>query len=310
MNDFGFRQTKPKIKRITFQKRDLLTLHLEDGRLISAPLACFPGIVALSPSQRRQYHIADDNIILFRDDDEVYHIQDFLGTYETNAYESPNAAQKLQTDYLADFRRIIISMGGVEDLPVNENLFFRLTDQWELDHSIPDDLIFHRIPTDDIISRLKKSSLHETKHKFHLPNGIICGEVQGEQGFTGFSAIFRDQGWLVLPSELSERYKYLYTNILVASIGLEYAYPKRQELLVETERLALASMLPQDEMVKLFGLRLSTFPESYREEVANHFNVPFDYVLKRANHLGLLLIKDYQGIQSGLSNSEQNKYMA
>jgi len=93
MNDFGFKTAKPEIKRITFQKRDLITLHLEDGRQISAPLDNFPGIAALSPGQRRQYHVADGDIILFRDDDEVYHIEDFLGTYETNAYKSPGATQ-------------------------------------------------------------------------------------------------------------------------------------------------------------------------------------------------------------------------
>lgn len=90
MSNFGFRETRPTIKRITFLKRDRITLHLEDGRQILTPLV---SIAALSPSQRRQYHIADGDIILFRDDDEVYHIQDFLGTYETNAYKSPGATQ-------------------------------------------------------------------------------------------------------------------------------------------------------------------------------------------------------------------------
>lgn len=57
--------------------------------MLAAPLSHFPGIANLSPAQRRRYHIADDTILMFRDDDEVYHIQDFLGTYETNAYQSP-----------------------------------------------------------------------------------------------------------------------------------------------------------------------------------------------------------------------------
>lgn len=93
MSNFGFKETRPEIRRITFQKRDVITLHLEDGRQILAPLANFPGIGALSPEQRRRYHIADGTIILFHDDDEVYHIQDFLGSYETNAYKSPGATQ-------------------------------------------------------------------------------------------------------------------------------------------------------------------------------------------------------------------------
>lgn len=89
MREIGFNESKPEILRISFLKAGFITLHLQDGRLLSAPLSRFPGIANLSPSQRRQYHIADGDILLFRDDDEVYHIQDFLGTYETNAYQSP-----------------------------------------------------------------------------------------------------------------------------------------------------------------------------------------------------------------------------
>ena len=47
-------------------------------------------------------------------------------------------------------------------------------------------------------------------------------------------------------------------------------------------------MLPEEEVRKFFGLRLSKFPESFRSEVANYFNLPFDYVLKRANFLGMV----------------------
>ncbi len=83
-------------------------------------------------------------------------------------------------------------------------------------------------------------------------------------------------------------YKNLFLNILAASIGLEHLYPSRAELLVEAERVALAAMLSEEEVRKFFGLRLSKFPDSFRSEVSNYFNLPFDYVLKRANHLGLV----------------------
>lgn len=61
--------------------------------MIYIPLSNFPGIANLTAGQRRQYSIIDDNILMFRDDDEVYHIQDFLGTYDTNAYQSPGKQQ-------------------------------------------------------------------------------------------------------------------------------------------------------------------------------------------------------------------------
>lgn len=85
----SFKTTRPVIEQISFRKAGFIGIQLEDGRLIYIPLVNFPGIANLSSSQRRQYSIIDDTILLFRDDDEVYHIQDFLGTYETNAYQSP-----------------------------------------------------------------------------------------------------------------------------------------------------------------------------------------------------------------------------
>lgn len=93
MRDVGFNTVKPEITRVSFSKPGFVTLHLGDGRSLAAPLTRFPGIAQLSPTQRRRYHIADGDILMFRDDDEVYHIQDFLGTYETNAYQSPGKQQ-------------------------------------------------------------------------------------------------------------------------------------------------------------------------------------------------------------------------
>ena len=89
MNDTrSFRTVKPIIERISFRKPGYMTIQLEDGRMLLAPLNHFPTIAGLTATQRRQYQIIDDTILLFRDDDEVYHVQDFLGTYETNAYQS------------------------------------------------------------------------------------------------------------------------------------------------------------------------------------------------------------------------------
>ncbi len=190
---------------------------------------------------------------------------------------------QLQIDFLAAFRRMLISLGNPENLPVNESLFMRMTDQWESTRVMPADLLFHKSPVEAVVFRLQK-----TDDRLRFPDELIAGEIRGEQGLTGFSAKFREQGWVILPAELSAMYKNLFLNILAASVGLEYLYPSRVELLAEAERVALAAMLPEEEVRKFFGLRLSKFPDSFRSEVANYFNLPFDYVLKRANHIGLV----------------------
>ncbi|UFH56693.1 hypothetical protein [Spirosoma sp. KNUC1025] len=190
---------------------------------------------------------------------------------------------QLQIDFLAAFRQMLVSLGSPENLPVNENLFMRMTDQWENTRAIPANLLFQKSPVEAVVFRLQK-----TDDRLRFPDEFIAGEIRGEQGLTGFSAKFREQGWVILPSELSAMYKNLFLNILAASIGLEYLYPSRKELLAEAERTALAAMLPEAEIRKFFGLRLSRFPDSFRSEVSNYFNLPFDYVLKRANHLGMV----------------------
>ena len=195
---------------------------------------------------------------------------------------------QLQIDFLAAFRRMLISLGNPENLPVNESLFMRMTDQWESTRVMPADLLFHKSPVEAVVFRLQKADRESEANRLRFPDELIAGEIRGEQGLTGFSAKFREQGWIILPAELSAMYKNLFLNILTASIGLEYLYPSRAELLAEAERVALAAMLPEDEVRKFFGLRLSKFPDSFRSEVANYFNLPFDYVLKRANHLGLV----------------------
>ena len=208
---------------------------------------------------------------------------------------------QLQIDFLAAYRQMLVSLGSSDNLPVNESLFMRMTDQWENTRAIPADLLFTKSPIEAVVFRLQKTDRDAGSDRLRFPDEFIAGEIRGEKGLTGFSAKFREQGWVILPSELSAMYKNLFLNILAASVGLEYLYPSRKELLAEAERVALAAMLPEAEVRKFFGLRLSRFPESFRSEVANYFNLPFDYVLKRANHLGMV---SEEVIEEARSNSQ------
>lgn len=193
---------------------------------------------------------------------------------------------QIQIDFLANFRQMLVSLGSPENLPVNENLFLRMTDQWEATHVLPADLLFTKSPIEAIVFRMKKFDAQTNRLQF--PAEVIGGEIRGERGLTGFAALFREQAWVILPAELSAMYRNLFLNILTAAVGLAHLSLSKAELLVEAERTALSVMLPEEEVRKFFGLRLSKFPESFRSEVANYFNLPFEYVLRRANHLGMV----------------------
>lgn len=191
-----------------------------------------------------------------------------------------------QTDFLANSRQMLISLGNADNLIQNEALFVRMTDQWESRQALPADLLFQKSPVEAVVYRLQKEDRASGMERLRFPSDLIAGELRGTPGLTGFSAIFREQGWIILPAELSGMYKNLFLNILAASVGLAHLYPDRSQLLAEAERVALASLLPESDIRMFFGIKLSRFPQSFQSEVANYFNIPFDYVLKRALHVG------------------------
>jgi hypothetical protein len=102
MTSSTFSKDHPVIDQVSFRKTGYITLHLEDERILNIPLAHFPGIAKLTAVQRRQHHIADGIILMFEGDDEIYHIEDFLGSQEhrmstKSSTESCQIAQKPTT---------------------------------------------------------------------------------------------------------------------------------------------------------------------------------------------------------------------
>lgn len=88
MRPLGFTDTKPFMERISFRKEGYMAVYFKDGRMVYVPLSRFPTVESLSAIQRRRYHIAGGEFLMFQDDDEIYHIQDFLGTHESNTYKT------------------------------------------------------------------------------------------------------------------------------------------------------------------------------------------------------------------------------
>ena len=82
----GYAQTKPTIKNVSFRERGRITLTLDDGRVISAPLSKFPSIRRLSVKDRQHYTIIDGVMVDIHAANEVYHLQDFLGLPENYVY--------------------------------------------------------------------------------------------------------------------------------------------------------------------------------------------------------------------------------
>lgn len=67
------------IEKILFDSPGKITIKLEDGRLIMAPLKYFPELQKLSLDKRKKYTIVDNRSILFSYSNSVYHLEDFIG---------------------------------------------------------------------------------------------------------------------------------------------------------------------------------------------------------------------------------------
>lgn len=92
----GFINIHPQIEKIDFRIRGNIRLFLKDGRKIEAPLKYFPTVKRLTSIQRNQYHIIDEQVLMFDDCDEIFHIEQFLGKEQHYRYnfKSTIAAEK------------------------------------------------------------------------------------------------------------------------------------------------------------------------------------------------------------------------
>jgi hypothetical protein len=82
----GFWDIKPKIKRVSFQLKDRISIELEDGRKITAPLSRFPSIQKLNINQRKKWYLLG-NGFSFDDCNEVFHIEQILGNFQAYKHE-------------------------------------------------------------------------------------------------------------------------------------------------------------------------------------------------------------------------------
>lgn len=66
------------MRKVSFDRRGYIGVHLDDGRIIYAPLKMFPDIKRLTPAQRDKWSILDGEYIVFYGQPETYPITDFL----------------------------------------------------------------------------------------------------------------------------------------------------------------------------------------------------------------------------------------
>ncbi|MEO5571436.1 MAG: DUF2442 domain-containing protein [Bacteroidia bacterium] len=98
----SYLNTPLKLKDIRFSP-GAIELIFEDGRFLVSPLKNFPEIKKLNAAQRKKYHIIGGEGFDFDDNDEVYHIADFIGN--TPADFSSRKNQSRVNERTSDYRR-------------------------------------------------------------------------------------------------------------------------------------------------------------------------------------------------------------
>ncbi|MVM38268.1 DUF2442 domain-containing protein [Spirosoma sp. HMF3257] len=82
----GYWNVVPKVQAIRFPSYNQLQVELEDGRAIIMPLDRFPSIQKLTSDQRQHWY-KYGNGFSFDDADEVIHIEQILGNFDTYRHE-------------------------------------------------------------------------------------------------------------------------------------------------------------------------------------------------------------------------------
>lgn len=71
--------TLPKIKSVEFLNSSIMFIHLANDRTFLVPLDQFPEIKKLTPEQKADFEIIDEQNLSFLAIDEVYSVSDLLG---------------------------------------------------------------------------------------------------------------------------------------------------------------------------------------------------------------------------------------
>lgn len=82
----GYWNVVPKIKKVSFPVRGKMSVQLEDGRQIIAPLSSFPSIKKVPVSERPKWYLVGGGVT-WDACPEVIHIEQILGNFDNYKHE-------------------------------------------------------------------------------------------------------------------------------------------------------------------------------------------------------------------------------
>ncbi|KAA0991258.1 hypothetical protein [Dyadobacter aurulentus] len=190
---------------------------------------------------------------------------------------------QLPLDFSVRGNRIVLHLGQVESQRLGDQLFDGLVNgDWMIE------------PAGEVADiSYAQDIVHQIGHKLPYPEGIKIAQLHMvDPAFKGFSAIYRQKGWVFVnaKSDINERNYHI--HLLTVSLGLHTLYSNIASLAARSEQLIFEALLPYKEVESFFRNDIFKIPDSLASDIAGFFKVPFPMVLKRA--LALKIITDEQ----------------
>jgi hypothetical protein len=192
---------------------------------------------------------------------------------------------QLPLDFSVRGNRIVLHLGQVESQRVADELFERLLKgEWLIE------------PAGEVADiSYAQDIVHQIGHKLPYPEGIKIAQLHHvDATFKGFSAIYRQKGWVFVnaASEINERNYHI--HLLTVSLGLNTSYANPASLAARAEQLIFDALLPVAEVESFFRDDISKIPGFLASDISSFFKVPFSMVLKRALQLSIISDEQYR----------------
>ncbi|MFB9295191.1 hypothetical protein [Persicitalea jodogahamensis] len=196
---------------------------------------------------------------------------------------------QLPLDYSAHCDRIVLTLGQVESQEAAESLFNDLVaGNWLIE---PAGEVADVSSAQDII--------HTIGLKLPYPETVKVAQLHGMGDvFTGFSAVFRQKGWVFINAAADANERCYHTYLLTLSLGLSRTYPNQTSLAQRAEQLVFETLLSPKEVGSFFHDGVSRIPPYLAADIADFFKVPFPMVLKRALQLGIVTDEQYRNFMT------------
>ena len=192
---------------------------------------------------------------------------------------------QLPLDFSVRGNRIVLHLGQVESQKLADQLFDGLVNgDWMIE------------PAGEVADiSYAQDIVHQIGHKLPYPEGVKIAQLHKvDPGFKGFSAIYRQKGWVFVnaTSEINERNYHI--HLLTVSLGLHTLYANPLSLAKRSEQLIFDALLPFEDVESFFRNDISKIPDFLASDIANFFKVPFPMVLKRALLLRIITDEQYR----------------